>query len=108
MVVALIGGLLLRSAYARWAQIRDHRWDMQREAWRQQMHAAQGLAPADRGTTAVIGQVTWHQYPAPPESWSHTTLGSLIIALVVGVIVGLIVLYAEYTYFQVRWPSSRN
>jgi hypothetical protein len=106
--VMALGGLLLRSAYARRAQITDFRREMQREAWRQQARAAQGLAPDDRGTTTVIRQATWHQYPAPPESWSHTTLGSLTIALVGGVIVGLIVLYAEYSYFQVRWPSSRN
>ena len=104
----VFGGFLVRSAYARRAQIRTFREEMQREAWRQQMREAQGLAPAGRVTTTVIGQVTWHQYPAPPESWSHTTLGSLIIALVVGLVVGLILLCAEYGYFQPRWPSNRN
>jgi hypothetical protein len=108
-VVIVFGGLLLRSARARWAQIRTFREEMQREAWRQQVREAQGFAPAARGSTTVIAQQgVWHHYMAPQESWSHTTLGSLIIALVVRVIVGLIVLYAEYTYFQVRWPSGRN
>jgi hypothetical protein len=104
----VLGGLLLRSAYARRAQITEFRQEMQREAWRQQARVAQGLATDDRGKTTVIRQATWHQYPATPESWSHTTLRSLTIALVGRVIVGLILLYAEYSYFQVRWPSSRN
>jgi hypothetical protein len=87
-----LGGLLLRSAYARRAQITEFRQGMRREAWRQQARVAQRLAPDDRGTTTVIRQATWPQYPAPPESWSPTTLGSLPIALVGVVIVGLIVL----------------
>jgi hypothetical protein len=107
-------GLRLRlSAHRRRVQITTFQDEMQREAWRQQARrAAGGVAPDDRGTTTVIGQATLYQYPAPPESWSQTTLGSvilgLIIALVGGIIVGLIVLYAEYSFFQVRWPSSRN
>jgi hypothetical protein len=82
MVVIAVGGLLLRSAYARHAQITEFRQEMQREAWRQQARRAQGLDPDDRGTTTLFRQTTWHQYPAPLESWSHTTLGSLTIALV--------------------------
>ena len=107
LVVMVLGGLLVRSARARRAQIREFRQEMQREAWRQQAREARGLAPDDRGTTPVIGQ-----YVAPPESWSQTPRGivilGLIVALVGGLIVAFIQLYAEYSYFQVRWPSSRN
>jgi hypothetical protein len=34
LVVMALGGLLLRSAHARWEQIRAFRWVMAREAWR--------------------------------------------------------------------------
>jgi hypothetical protein len=112
LVVASIGGLLLRSAYIRWAQIKEFRWDMQREAWRQQVRTAQGLAPDDRGSTTVVAQGVWHQYMAPPESWSQTIWGVLILGLISagggGLIVAFIQLFAEYEYFQARWPSSRN
>jgi hypothetical protein len=30
------------------------------------------------------------------------------VAVVGGLIVAFIQLYAEYSYLQVRWPSSRN
>jgi hypothetical protein len=106
-VVMVVGGLLLRSAYNRRAQIAEFRQEMQREAWRQQARAAQGLAPDDRGTTTVI-QAIGHQYLAPPEPWSQTIRGILILGLIVGLVVGLILLYAEYWYFQDRWPSSRT
>jgi hypothetical protein len=29
-------------------------------------------------------------------------------SLIVGLVVGLLVLYVEYSFFQVRWPASRN
>jgi hypothetical protein len=108
LVVIFLGGLLLRSAYARRAQITEFRHEMQREAWRQQARAAQGLAPDDRGTTTVIRQGIWNEYAAPPESWSQTLRGVLILGLIVALVSGLILLYAEYSYFQVHWPSSRN
>jgi hypothetical protein len=108
LVVMFLGGLLLRSAYARRAQITEFRQEMQREAWRQQTRAAQGLAPDNRGTTTVIRQGIWNEYTAPPESWSQTLRGVLILGLIVALVSGLILLYVEYAYFQVRWPSSRN
>jgi len=111
MVVGLVGKLLRRSAHKRRAQITEFRQEMQREAWRQQARAAQGLAPDDRGTTTVI-QAIGHQYLAPPEPWSQTIRGILILGLIVAVVGGLIValiqLYWEYSFFQVRWPSGRN
>jgi hypothetical protein len=103
-----LGGLLLRSAYARRAQITEFRQEMQREAWRHQARAAQGLAPDNRGTTTVIRQGIWNEYAAPPESWSQTLRGVLILGLIVALVSGLILLYVEYAYFQVRWSSSRN
>ena len=110
--VMIVGMLLLRSAYARRAQIKEFRQEMQREAWRQQARAAQGLAPDDRGSTTVITQATWNRYAAPPEPWSQTIRGILILGLIIAVVGGLIVafiqLYAEYSYFQGRWPSSRH
>jgi hypothetical protein len=105
--VMCVAGFLLRSAYARRAQITEFRQEMQREAWRQQARAAQGLAPGYRGPMTVI-DASWHQYAAPPESWSHTTLGSVILGLIIALVSGIILLYAEYLYFQMRWPSSRN
>jgi hypothetical protein len=112
MVVMVLGWLLLRSARARRAQIMEFRQAMQHEAWREQARAARGLAPDDRSTTTVIRQGIWNEYAAPPESWSQTLRGILILGLIVAVVGGLIVafiqLYAEYSYFQVRWPSSRN
>jgi hypothetical protein len=100
LVVMFLGGFLLRSAYARRAQITEFRQEMQREAWRQQARAAQGLAPDDRGPTTVIGPAIWHQYAAPLESWSQRPLGIVILGLVVALVGGLVVLYAEYSYFQ--------
>ena len=85
-----LGGLLLRSAYARRAQITEFRQEMQREAWRQQARAAQGLAPDNRGTTTVIRQGIWNEYAAPPESWSQTLRGVLILGLIVALVSGLI------------------
>ena len=38
-----LGGLLLRSAYARRAQITEFRQEMQREAWRQEARAARSM-----------------------------------------------------------------
>jgi hypothetical protein len=98
---------LLRSASARDAQIKEFDREMQREAWRQQARAAQGLAPDNHVTTTVIGQAILHQYPAPPESWSQTPRGIVILGLIVALIGGVILHYVEYGYFQVRWPSSR-
>jgi len=112
LVLIGFGGFLFRSAYARYVQIRAYRWEMAREVWRQQDREARGLAPDDRGRTMVIGQAVWYEYPAPPEPWSQTLWGvlvlGLIIALIGGLVVGVILLYAEYAYFQVRWPSGRN
>ena len=108
MVVSMVGGLLLRSASARRAQITEFRQEMQREAWRQQARADRGLGPDDRGTTTVIRQGIWNEYAAPLESWSQTLWGVLILGLIVALVSGLILLYAEYWYFQDRWPSSRN
>jgi hypothetical protein len=112
LVVGGIGAWLRWSAHKRRAQITEFRQEMQREAWREQARAARGVAPDDRGHTTVIGQALWHEYAATPEPWSQTIRGililGLIIALVSGIIVGFIVLYAEYSFFQVRWPSSRN
>jgi hypothetical protein len=108
MVVTLVGKLLLRSASARRAQITEFRQEMQREAWRQQARAAQGLAPDDRGSTTMIAHGIWHQYMAPPESWSQTLWGVLILGLIVALVSGPILLYLEYAYFQGPWPSSRN
>jgi hypothetical protein len=45
---------------------------------------------------------------APPESWSQTLRGILILGLIVALVSGLILLYVEYAFFQARWPSSRN
>jgi hypothetical protein len=104
MGIGLIGGLLCQSARKRRAQITEFRQEMQREAWREQARAARGHAPDDRSMTMVVGQATWHQYPAPPESWSSTTLGSLITGLLI-VLIGLI---AEYAFFQAYWSSGRN
>jgi hypothetical protein len=106
--VMFIGGLLVRSALARRAQIREFRWEMEREAWRQQARAAAGGAPNYRGPMTVIQQGIWHEYPAPPESWSHTLWGSVILGLIIALVGGLLLLWAEYAYFQPHWPSSRN
>jgi hypothetical protein len=108
LVVMVPCGLLLRSALARRAQIREFLQEMQREAWREQARAARGLTPDDHGRTMVIQQGIWHQYPAPPESWSHTLWGVLILGLIVAVVSGVFLLYLEYAHFQGRWPSSRN
>jgi hypothetical protein len=107
IVVGGIGGWLRSSAYKRRAQITEFRQEMEREAWRQQARAAQGLPPDNHGTTTVIGQAILHQYPAPPESWSQTPRGIVILGLIVALIGGVILHYVEYGYFQVRWPSSR-
>jgi len=107
MVVAGIGGLLRRSAHKRRTQIAVFQDEMQREAWREQARAARGVAPEARGATTVIGQAVWHQYEAPPEPWSQTIQGILSLGLIVGLVVGLILLYAEYAFFQPHWPSSR-
>jgi heme exporter protein D len=107
-VLIVVGGLLVRSARARRAQITEFRQEMQREAWRQQAREARGLAPDDRGSTTVIAQGVWHQYMAPPESWSQRPRGIMILGLIVALVSGLALLYVEYAYFQVRWPSSRN
>jgi hypothetical protein len=108
LVVSGIGAWLRWSAHKRRAQIREFRQEMQREAWRQQARAAQGLGPDDRGTTTVIRQGIWNEYAAPPESWSQTLRGVLILGLIVASVSGLILLYVEYSFFQARWPSSRN
>jgi hypothetical protein len=112
MVVFLVARLLRRSAYRRRAQITTFQDEMQREAWGQQAREARGVAPDVGGTTTVIGPAIWHQYAAPPESFGQSTKGivilGLIIALVGGIIVGIIVLYAEYAFFQLHWPSGRN
>jgi hypothetical protein len=104
LLVIFVGVLLRRSAHARRAQIAEFSREMQREAWRQQARAAGGVAPDDRGPTTVIGQAIWHEYAAPPESWSQTPRGIVILSLIVtvvgGLIVGLFVLYAEYSFFQ--------
>ena len=106
MITMGAGVLLLRSASARDAQIREFDREMQREAWRQQARAAQGLPPDNHVTTTVIEQAIWHQYPAPPESWYQTPWGIVILGLIVALIGGVILLYVEYGYFQVRWPSG--
>jgi hypothetical protein len=102
LVVSMIGGLLLRSASARYAQFAEFQQEMQREAWRQQARAAQGLPHDDRVTTTVIGQAILHQYRAPPESWSQTPRGIVILGLIVAMAGGVILLFLEYGYFQVR------
>jgi hypothetical protein len=106
--VALVGGFLRWSAHKRRVQISKFFETMQQEDWREQVRAARGLAPDDRGATTVIGQAIWYQYAAPSEPWSQTTRGILILGLIVGLVVGLILLCAEYGYFQPRWPSNRN
>jgi hypothetical protein len=109
LVMITIGasGFLLRSASARHAQIMEFHREMQREAWRQQARAAQGLPPDNHVTTTVIGQAILHQYPAPLETWYQTPRGIVILGLIVALIGGVILLYVEYGYFQVRWPSGR-
>jgi hypothetical protein len=107
MITMGASGFLLRSASARHAQIMEFHREMQREAWRQQARAAQGLPPHDHVTTTVIGQAILHQYTAPPESWYQAPRGIVILGLVVALIGGVILLYVEYGYFQVRWPSGR-
>jgi hypothetical protein len=102
MVVILVGKLLLRSASTRHAQIAEFHREMQREAWRQQARTAQGLPPDDRASTTIIGQATLHQYPAPPESWSQTPRGIMILGLIVTLIGGVVLLCLEYGYFQAR------
>ena len=105
MVVSSFGGLLLRSAHGRRAQIRVFRQEMEREAWREQARAARGVAPDARAATTAIGPATWQQYAAPPEPWSQTIRGVLILGLIItvvgGLLVGSVVLYAEYSFFQV-------
>jgi hypothetical protein len=110
LVVSLIGGRLVWSARTRRAEIMDYYREMQREAWREQARAARGGAPASRGPTAVIGQAIWqwHEYAAPPEPWSQTIRGILSLGLIVAFVSGLILLCAEYWFFQAYWPSSRN
>jgi hypothetical protein len=107
MVVVGVAKFLLRSASTRHAQIAEFHREMQREAWRQQVRAAEGLPPANHATTTIIGQAILHQYPAPPESWTQTFWGIVILGLIVALIGGVILLYVEYGYFQVRWPSGR-
>jgi hypothetical protein len=108
LVVIGVCGLFVRSSRARWRQVRIAREEAEREAWREQIRAAQGRAPDARGARTVITQGVWHQYMAPPESWSQTIWGILILGLVVAGVSGLLLLYVEYAYFQSRWPSSRN
>jgi hypothetical protein len=108
IVVGGIGGWLRSSAYKRRAQITEFRQEMEREAWRQQARAASGIAPDYPGSTTVIQQGIWYGYPAPPEPWSQTFWGIVILGLIVALMSGLVLLYAEYSYFQGRWPSSRN
>jgi hypothetical protein len=106
--VMVVAGLLLRSAYTRRAQITEFRRETEREAWRQQARAAAGIAPNYRGPTTVIQQGIWHEYPAPPESWSQTLSGVLILGLLIALVSRLLLLYAEYAWFQNRWFPSRN
>jgi hypothetical protein len=112
LVVIVVGGLLLRSARRRHAQIADFRLEMEREAWRQQARETAGGIHDYRGPRTVIQQGIWYEFPAPRESWSQTTWGvivlGLIVALVGGLVVGFIQLYWEYAYFQGRWFPSRN
>jgi hypothetical protein len=107
-VIGSFGGRLLWKARTRRAELMEYYREMQREAWREQARAARGMAPDDRGATTVIGQAIWHQYAAPPEPWSQKPLWSVILTLIVGVVVGLLLLSAEYSFFQVHWPFGRN
>ena len=112
--VAVVGGLLLRSARARWALIMKFRAEKTAEAWRNRV--AREVTPGDRGVTTVIAPGVWHQYMARLELWSHTLWGHLVIGLIIAlisslistVVGGLIVLYAKYSYFQVHWSPSHN
>jgi hypothetical protein len=110
--VGSLGGLLVRSAHKRRAQIAAFQDEMQREAWREQARAARGVAPHARGAAPVIEPATWQQYAAPSEPWSQTVGGVLILGLIItvvsGLLVGGVVLYAEYSFFQVHLPPSRN
>jgi hypothetical protein len=103
-VVSLVGGFLHWSARKRRAQINRFREEMEHEEWREQYRAARGLAPDDRSVTMVIGQATLNQSPAPAEPWSQRPLWSVMI----GLIIGVILLYLEYALFQAYWSSGRN
>jgi hypothetical protein len=108
LVVAGLGKWLRWTAYERRMEIRDYLRDRQHEAWREQDRAARGLPPDDRGPITVIQQGSWYEAPAPPESFSHTTLGSVVIGLIIALAGGVLLLWAEYAFFQPHWPSSRN
>ena len=73
---------------------------------------AQAVLPPKISPLLAGSQGAWHQYMAPPEPWSQTIPGIMILSLIATVTNGLIIAfiqpYAGYTYFQARWPSSRN
>jgi hypothetical protein len=95
-VVMAIGGLLLNSASRRRAQIMDFYREREREAWRQEARGSGQATPDPRGLTAVIQQNIWHQYAAPPEPWYQRPWGIVLL----GILVGVCVLIAEYWLFQ--------
>jgi hypothetical protein len=110
--VAVLGGFLRWRAHTRRAEIMEYTREIQREAWREQARRARRRAPDDRGSTRANRPDPWHEYAAPPAPWSQTVGGILVLglitALVGGLVVGVILLYAEYAFFQVLWPSGRN
>ena len=77
--------------------------ERQHDAWRREERKPGETAPDHRGPTTVIGQAIWQQYAAPPELWSQTTWGIVILGLIVtvvgGLFVRLLVLMAEYSFF---------
>jgi hypothetical protein len=102
-VVAVVLGIsiwLLNSARDRQAQISRLYDEIEHDAWRREMGRPGEAAPAYQGPTTVIQQGIWQQYAAPPESFQHTTLGIVLL----GVLIGVIGLVVEYYVFQRNQP----
>jgi hypothetical protein len=107
LAVGGIGKWLRWSAHERRMEIRDYLRGRRHETWREQDRVARGLPPDDRGPTAVPDDsLLWSE--APRESFGQSTIGIVILGLIVTVAGGLLLLWAEYGYFQPRWSAGRN
>jgi heme exporter protein D len=96
VVVAVIGWLLLQSARARRAQIRQMYEEVERERWRRELFG--GVERPQELEMRVI-----HQLPAPKEPWQRKPYGIVILGVGVLLLGNLILLFIKPLLF----PNAR-